>query len=107
MVTGRVTLLVMVQLLLVERAPLALEASGNPAERVGVGGNDVGKSLDVRHPCTNGEVDLSVASPVVVDIVGNAGISAPPDSLLGGLVSLGTSEDSSAGDTNVEEGSVV
>lgn len=100
----------------VVRSPLALGdlglalGWGNNVQRLGgdtENGGGVSNGLGVLDLSLPSNVGDIVASSVVADIVSDAGLSAVGSSLLWGLDVLSTSEESTGGDTVLEERSVI
>ena len=73
----------------------------------GVLGDRVGDGLGVEQVRLVVQVVDVVADQVVVDVVGDAGLAAEHDGLLGRLDLLGAREDTARGDAVLDEGGVV
>ena len=76
-------------------------------ERYGVLGNGVGNALGVEEEGIVGKVVNGITGLVIAGVKWGAGLSAEELSLLLSLEDLGTSEESSRGNTVLEESSVV
>lgn len=88
-------------------SPGSLVDAGQRLEALGVLGNRVGNALGVEEVSLLVEVVDVVTLLMVVDVVGNTGLAAKELGLLLSLELLGTSEETTGGDTVLDEGGVI
>ena len=82
-------------------------ADWDGVERDGVGGNGKGGSVGVDAESIEGQVGHVIANTVVVDIVSDTSLTAKELGILLALDFFGTGEETTTGDADVEEGTVV
>lgn len=80
---------------------------GQSLEALGVLGDRVGNALGVEEVGLSVEVGDVITGLVVVDIVGNTGLATEELGLLLGLELLGTGEETTRGNTVLDEGGVI